>query len=81
MSSNKEEIEKLEQQVEEIRRRRNGKRDMKTPRLILNITYLILAAVGVTLYFVMPDRHIIGITIVGVAMVLKVIEFFLRFMF
>lgn len=49
-------------------------------RSILNIAFMILALVGVILYFVMPT-HGLAFVIIGVALVVKIVEFFLRFMF
>lgn len=50
-------------------------------RNILNTVFLLLALVGVIVYFAFPAHHLIGILIVGIAMVIKTVEFFIRFMF
>ena len=50
-------------------------------RNILNTVFLLLALVGVIVYFAFPAHHLIGIIIVGIAMVIKTVEFFIRFMF
>ena len=50
-------------------------------RNILNTLFMLLALFGVVLYFAMPHNHIVGISVVGVGMVLKIAEFFIRFMF
>lgn len=50
-------------------------------RNILNTVFLLLALVGVIVYFAFPAHHLIGIVIVGIAMVIKTVEFFIRFMF
>ena len=50
-------------------------------RNILNTLFMLLALVGLVLYFAMPHHHIIGLCVVGVGMVLKIAEFFIRFMF
>ena len=50
-------------------------------RNILNTLFMLLALIGVVLYFAMPHNHIVGISVVGVGMVLKIAEFFIRFMF
>ena len=50
-------------------------------RNILNTSFLLLALVGVIVYFAVPVHHIIGLVIIGVAMIVKVVEFFIRFMF
>ena len=49
-------------------------------RNILNTVFLLLALVGVIVYFAFPAHHLIGIVIVGIAMVIKTVEFFIRFM-
>ena len=50
-------------------------------RNILNTLFMLLALSGVVLYFALPHHHIVGLAVVGVGMVLKIAEFFIRFMF
>ena len=50
-------------------------------RIALNTIFMLLALVGVVLYFAVPAHHIIGLVVIGVAMVVKIAEFFIRFMF
>ena len=50
-------------------------------RNTLNTIFLLIALVGVVVYFAFPAHHIVGMVIIGVAMVVKVVEFFIRFMF
>lgn len=50
-------------------------------RNTLNTVFMLLALVGVVVYFTVPAHHIIGLAIIGVAMILKIVEFFIRFMF
>ena len=50
-------------------------------RNILNTLFMLLAIIGVVLYFALPHNHIIGLVVIGVGMVLKIVEFFIRFMF
>ncbi|MBQ7444176.1 MAG: hypothetical protein IJS59_10020 [Bacteroidaceae bacterium] len=50
-------------------------------RNTLNTIFMLTALVGVVTYFAFPAHHVVGIIIVGVAMVVKVVEFFIRFMF
>ena len=50
-------------------------------RKILDMVFMLLALIGVVVYFAFPAHHIIGLVIVGIAMVIKVAEFFIRFMF
>lgn len=50
-------------------------------RNTLNAIFMLLALVGVVLYFAMPSNHIVGMGIIAVALVVKIAEFFIRFMF
>lgn len=50
-------------------------------RNILNTMFMLLALVGVVVYFAFPAHHIIGLVIIGIALIIKVAEFFIRFMF
>lgn len=47
----------------------------------LNTLFLLLALIGVVLYFALPHNHIIGLAVLAVGMVLKIAELFIRFMF
>ena len=50
-------------------------------RNALNAIFMLLALVGVIVYFAMPAHHVVRLAIIGVALVVKIIEFFIRFMF
>lgn len=50
-------------------------------RNLLNTLFLLLALIGVVVYFAVPAHHVIGLAIIAVGMILKVVEFFIRFMF
>ena len=50
-------------------------------RNTLNTVFLLLALVGLVLYFAIPDHHIFGIIVIAIGMIVKVVEFFIRFMF
>ncbi len=50
-------------------------------RNALNTIFMLLALVGVIVYFAVPAHHVIGLSIIGVALVVKIVEFFIRFMF
>ena len=77
----REEIEKLiEETANKERAKRKGS-SMEQMRRVLNTLFLILAVVGLVLYFAMPDRHLVGIAVIGAGMFLKIIEFLLRFLF
>lgn len=47
----------------------------------LNTVFLLLALIGVVLYFAFPAHHLIGLIVIGIAMIIKIVEFFVRFMF
>ena len=50
-------------------------------RSVMNLLFLVCAVIGLVLYFALPDRHIIGMAVIGAGMFFKIIEFFLRFLF
>ena len=78
---NREEIEKLvEESAAQARKRRKGP-STEQIRQILNTLFLIAAVVGIICYFAIPENRWIGLGIVGSGMILKVIEFFIRFLF
>ena len=54
---------------------------MEGVRKVLNVLFLVLALVGIVLYFSKPDQHVYGMTIIAIGMVVKIAEFFIRFMF
>jgi hypothetical protein len=76
--SNSEELT-LEEQVELIRRKRQRHADHTRVRLILNSTFLLLAAIGLIMYFWNDSNHIYALAVIGVGMLLKIVEFFIRF--
>lgn len=75
------EIEKLEEEVARIRARRQKGLNRDKLRKLLNIAFLVLAAVGLYLYyFVFPEgQRMPALYTVGASLVLKIIEFALRF--
>lgn len=70
----------LEEQVERVRRKRSRQGDYTKARTVLNILFLGLAAIGLGIYFSDESRHIAGLLTIAVGMLLKVMEFILRFM-
>lgn len=74
-------LEELEAEVQRIRARRNRGIDRDKLRMILNVLFIILAAIGLLLYFFVyePGERMPSLYIIGAAMLLKIIEFVLRF--
>lgn len=70
----------LEEQVERIRRKRQSKADHTHIRQILNTVFLILAAIGLIVYFADDTHHQYALAIIGIGMLLKIVELFIRFM-
>ena len=77
--SEKEELT-LEEQVEQIRRRRNSHGSRDNVRRWLNIVYLTLAAIGLVWYFADEGHRTAALAVIGIAMLLKIVEFCLRIM-
>ena len=70
----------LEEQVERIRKKRERHFDNTKARMGLNTLFLILAAIGLAMYFFGGDNHVPALIVIGTGMVLKVVEFILRLM-
>ncbi len=68
-----------EAELERIRRKRRRFSDHKGLRQALNMIFLLLAAVGLVLYFCSDNHHIAALAVIGVGMLFKVGEFFFRF--
>ena len=56
-------------------------KDREAVRRNLNTVFMLLALIGVVIYFAFPAHHIIGLAVIGIAMIIKIAEFFSRFMF
>ncbi len=54
---------------------------IRTARKILNIVFMVGFVVAVAVYFVFPDQKVLFFSIGFGSMLLKIIEFYLRFMF
>lgn len=74
-------LEELEAEVQRIRAKRNRGIDREKLRKILNVLFMIGAAVGLILYFFVfkEGERMPALYIIGGAMLLKIIEFVLRF--
>ncbi len=73
-------LEEQQKELERIRAKRSKGIDTDKIRKYLNIIFLILAVIGFVLYF-QKDYRDTGIIIIVVGMVVKIAEFFIRFMF
>ena len=73
-------LSQQQKELERIRHKRGGKTNTEAIRKVLNILFLVLALIGVVLYFCLPDKHIYGLAIIAAGMLLKIAEFFIRFM-
>ncbi len=79
---NREEIEKL---LEESGRKARGEGrgtgiTRYKVRTVLNWLFLLAAVVGLVVYFLVPESRVTGLLIVFAGMVLKMVEFALRFL-
>ncbi len=77
---NREEIEKLIAETAKKERNRNNF-NVEKVRALLNIIFIICAVIGIIVYFAYPEQRLIGMGTIGVGMIFKVVEFFLRFLF
>ena len=68
----------LEEQVERIRRKRAGQHDNTKSRMVLNTLFLVLAAIGLAMYFFGGEKHMPALIVIAVGMAFKVIEFIMR---
>ncbi len=72
-------LEEQRKELERVRSKRHRGYNTGMIRKVLNIIFLLLAAIGFTLYCVRDYRGV-GIIIIVIGMVVKIIEFFVRFM-
>lgn len=68
----------LEEQVERIHRKRMRSHDYTKPRMVFNTLFLVLAAIGLGMYFFGGDNHVPALIVIAIGMAFKVIEFILR---
>ncbi len=71
--------QRRQEELERIRRRRRRTGDHQRLRQTLNMIFLLLAAVGLALYFCSDSYHIAALAVIGAGMLFKVGEFFVRF--
>lgn len=75
----------LEEQVERIRKKRAKHFDSTKVRTVLNFLFLILAVIGLCMYFFGSEKqgstnvnHVPALIVIAIGMMFKVIEFVLR---
>ena len=74
-------LEEQQHELERIRGKKWNYVDLEKLRKLLNIAFLALALIGLVLYYCYPNNRVWGLTVLAVGMILKVFEFFIRFMF
>lgn len=80
MSDAAEMLKAQEAELERIRNRRRKKPDGTKIRKVLNILFLLFAAIGLAIYFSSTDNQLPGLAVIGLGMLFKVAEFFIRFL-
>jgi hypothetical protein len=68
----------LEEQVERIRKKRAKQFDKTKLRVALNVLFLLLAAIGLAMYFFFDTNNITALLVIAFGMLFKVVEFILR---
>ena len=68
----------LEEQVERIRKKRAKQFDKTKLRVALNVPFLLLAAIGLAMYFFFDTNNVTALLVIAFGMLFKVVEFILR---
>ena len=68
----------LEEQVERIRKKRAKRFDNTKVRMVLNTLFLVVAVIGLCMYFFGGENRVPALIVIAVGMAFKVIEFVLR---
>lgn len=68
----------LKEQVERIRKKRAKQFDKTKLRVALNVLFLLLAAIGLAMYFFFDTNNITALLVIAFGMLFKVVEFILR---
>ncbi len=74
-------LEKDRQQRSYRRSGRSKKDSIQTVRKVLNIIFMIGFLAAIIVYFAIPENRILFFCLGFGAMLIKIVEFFLRFMF
>ena len=68
----------LEEQAERIRKKRAKQFDKTKLRVALNVLFLLLAAIGLAMYFFFDTNNVTALLVIAFGMLFKVVEFILR---
>lgn len=68
----------LEEQVERIQKKRAKQFDKTKIRVALNVLFLLLAAIGLAMYFFFDTNNVTALLVIAFGMLFKVVEFILR---
>ena len=68
----------LEEQVERIRKKRAKQFDKTKLRVALKVLFLLLAAIGLAMYFFFDTNNVTALLVIAFGMLFKVVEFILR---
>ena len=68
----------LEEQIERIRKKRAKRFDKTKLRVALNVLFLLLAAIGLAMYFFFDTNNVTALLVIAFGMLFKVVEFILR---
>lgn len=68
----------LEEQVERIRKKRAKQFDKTKIRVALNVLFLLMAAIGLAMYFFFDTNNVTALLVIAFGMLFKVVEFILR---
>ena len=71
----------MEERLERARRKRKGFTYTPAMRTTLNTVFMLLAAVGLVVYFCYGEYHVAALCIIAAGMLIKIVDFFLRFLF
>lgn len=71
----------MEERLERARRRRSGFTYTDKMRAVLNTSFMLLAAVGLVIYFYNGQNHVTALCVIGAGMLIKIVDFLLRLLF
>ena len=74
-------LEKDRQQHSRSKGSRNKRDAIQTARNVLNIIFMVGFLAAIVVYFAVPENRILFFSLGFGAMLIKIVEFFLRFMF